>query len=129
MDIKKGYKIAAPADRVFAAWISDSYLVAPVTGVEVEPHVGGSFRLHTGDGDSAAVMNGRFEKFDAPQHLRYTWHWGGPDEPSIVDVQFMSVDGQTEIELQHTGLATESMVTDHENGWDSYINGLRELLN
>ena len=128
MEIRNTYTIAAKVDQVFAAWISESHLVAPVTAVEVEPRVGGTFRLHADDGNTAAIMTGEFQAFDSPHHLRYTWHWGGPDEPSIVDVQFSAVDGRTVVDLHHSGLASESMVADHENGWGNYIRGLQELL-
>lgn len=128
MDIRNSYTIAASIDQVFAAWISESHLVAPVTAVQVEPHVGGAFRLHADDGETAAVMNGQFQVFESPHHLRYTWHWGGPDEPSVVDVRFTAVDDQTVVDLCHSGLASETAVSNHEDGWNNYIRGLQDVL-
>ncbi len=128
MQIEKTYVLDFPVDQVFSAWISSDHPVAPVTRIESEPREGGSFRLYVDSEQGASIMAGRFVTFERDRNLSYTWHWGGPDQPSLVQVQFEPVDGQTRIELRHSELQEHESVANHAAGWDSYIDGLRAAL-
>lgn len=128
MDIRKTYEMRFSAEQIYSAWISNDSVVAPVTSIEVDRKVGGIFRLRTGSGDSAGVMEGKLLRIEPNNHLQYTWHWGGPGTPSIVDVQFADQGEQTRVDVSHTGLDSPESAEAHEKGWDAYIRGLSKIL-
>ncbi len=124
MDIYKTYNLPFDVTTVFEAWISNDHLVTPVTEIEIEPRTGGVIRLTT----DAATMSGEILVYEKNRRLSYTWHWGGPDPSSIVDVTFAAENNETQVDVAHTGLPSEESVQTHEHGWDSYIVGLTARL-
>lgn len=128
VDIKKEYEIPYPVEYVFSAWISTESTVPPVTSIEIDPRVGGVFRLRVGSGEDATQMDGRIQKIERNRSIQYTWHWGGPGEPSTVAVHFAPSIGGTKISVVHSGLNSPETVAGHELGWDSYLTGLQSLL-
>lgn len=128
MDINKTYELPFPVSQVYSAWISNDFAVAPVTSIEIEPKVGGVFRLTTVSGQNIGKMEGKILQIDHNRCIRYTWHWGGPDTPSVVDARFSENDGRTFINLSHSGLESAESVKGHESGWDRYIDGLTQQL-
>ncbi|MEM7504546.1 MAG: SRPBCC domain-containing protein [Pseudomonadota bacterium] len=115
------YSIDAPQAAVFAAWLSNETVIAPVTCVDIDPVVGGRFHLHVG---GAAQMRGTILHLEEGRHVRYSWAWNGGHQ-SIVDVRFSATGGGTSISIEHNGLADEEDAERHAAGWDSYIVGLR----
>ena len=91
---------------VFAAWLSNDSVVAPVTNIDIEPHVGGRYRLHVGNGADAPTMRGRVVAIEQDRHVRHTWCWDGAHE-SLVDVRFDDSRDSTVVLLQHSGLADD----------------------
>lgn len=123
--LRKRYTLEQPVKAVFAAWISPANTVPPVTRVDVDPRPGGHFRLTVGD--DAARMEGRVLAIEPERHIRYSWCWdGGPE--SLVDVRFEAAGAATVVSLEHSGLAAGEDAERHAAGWDSYIAGLRGLL-
>ena len=68
-----------PAAIVFSAWASKDAVVPPVTAIDIDPCVGGVFRLRVGSEATRLVMDGRILEFEPTLHIRYTWDWGGDD--------------------------------------------------
>lgn len=128
MNIHKTYEMPFPVESVFAAWISNDAIVPPITSVEIEPEVGGVFRLDLQSAAGASAMQGRILHFEENQRLRYSWTWSGSSDTSVVDVSFSAHNGQTRVELSHSGLHSVEMIESHEKGWDDYIGGLTSYL-
>ena len=128
LDIHKRYTLPHTPQAVFDAWVSPDSVIAPVTGIEIEPKQGGLFKL-TVAGESDAHMIGRFLQFDRPNKLVYTWEWNHDGEESQVDVTFTALDKGTEVAIHHTGFEHDTSRDSHDRGWDSYIEGIQALLN
>jgi len=128
MNISKSYTLPYAVDLVFSAWISNDFPVSPVTEIYVEPKVGGIFRLTTGSGHAQGIMQGRILEFEPSRLLKYTWRWSDDGPASTVEARFSAENEQTRIDLIHSGLDSKESVANHDTGWDSYIDGLRDLL-
>lgn len=96
--------------------------------MDIEPVVGGHYRLLIEADDFVATNEGRFLIVDVGRHLRYTWEWNNDGQVSVIDVKFQDIPEGARIEVHHTGLADAQSVSNHEIGWDSYIRGLSAHL-
>ena len=125
--------IAAPPDRVFAAWI-DPDLVAlwmsPVglATAEVEPWVGGRLRVTMIGGDVRIEHRGEYREIVPNRCLVFTWQspYTGPD-PSLVTVRLEPSGTGTMVSLIHERLPHDH-VESHRNGWGSMLDRLAGLL-
>jgi uncharacterized protein YndB with AHSA1/START domain len=116
--------IAAPIERVFAAWTTPELLrvwwgPAGVTCIaaDVELRVGGSYRLGNQLPDGNVVwIAGTFEQVEPPRRLAYTWQVG--DAPvSLVTVDFIAQAHATEVIVTHARVHAAAVRDDHERGW------------
>ncbi len=119
-------------ERVYAAWVSSDTVIPPATKMDVQPRVGGHYRL-TAQNDTLTMHNeGRFIEVTPNAHLRYTWQWSGPEEVdeevTEIEVTFSAHENGTQVRLQHRGFLSAESRTNHDNGWNSYIKGLRAFI-
>lgn len=128
MKIQKSYSLPFPTGIIYEAWISPKTVVAPATKLEIDPIVGGHYRLFIESPEYVSKNEGTFLQVDPGRRLRYTWEWNGDGEVSEIDVTFSAADGGTNVILSHTGFRNEDSVRSHEKGWDGYIEGLQEYL-
>jgi two-component system cell cycle response regulator DivK len=78
--IRVSRRFAAPAERVFDAWLLESsvggWLFATPEGevarVEIEPHVGGRFEIVERRGGEEVLHTGRYEEMARPLRLAFT---------------------------------------------------------
>jgi uncharacterized protein YndB with AHSA1/START domain len=120
-------RFAAPRERVFAAWTSAEALKrwhapedAIVLDAGVDFRVGGRYQVQMrGTDGSLHLVAGQYREIDPPRRLVLTWRWeGNPDATeSLVTVEFLERDGETEIVLTHEGLTTEQVRQGHRHGW------------
>ncbi|MGI9328981.1 MAG: SRPBCC family protein [Pseudomonadales bacterium] len=129
MKFEKAYQLPYPVEATFSAWVSPDAVVAPVTSIEVDPRVGGVFRLIVGSGANNSLMDGKILEFERNQRIRYTWFWGGEESASIVDVMFSEANGETQLRITHSEIETQESVSMYARGWDDYIAGLSTHLN
>ena len=127
LNIHKQYILNHPREAVFDIWVSPEGVVAPVTAVEVDPRKNGQFKLIVED-ENPSQMIGKFIEFNRPSKLVYSWEWNQDGEISKVDVTFNSVIEGTEVIIEHTKFTKESSRETHDSGWDSYIQGVDQLL-
>ena len=125
--VHKRYELPFPRGRVFAAWLSTDSVVAPVTKIDIEPQVGGHYRLTVGDGADAPTMHGRIIAIEQDRRVRHTWRWDAGKE-SVVDVRFDDTNDDTVVVLEHSELADDDDADRHSAGWDSYVEGLQVLM-
>ena len=128
MKIEKKYSIPFPPDQVYASWVSSDTVIAPATAMDIDPQVGGHYRLIIQSPEFDGRNEGQFIEVDAGQHLRYTWEWNGDGEVTEIDVTFSGADDGTEIELIHSGFQHEASRETHDSGWDSYVAGLIDFM-
>jgi uncharacterized protein YndB with AHSA1/START domain len=130
--------IAAPRERVFAAWIDADSLrrfMCPGGGtvprVELEPRVGGSFRIdmqHQGK-DELWVHTGTYLEVSPPAKLVFTWKSQATgDVPSLVTIVFLDRGGSTELVLTQERLPSAHAVVRHTGGWTQILELLERHL-
>jgi uncharacterized protein YndB with AHSA1/START domain len=127
--------IPVPRERVFAAWLDPVSLaqwmcpgsVAGAT-VEVDPRVGGRFRIvmHHGQGDEE--HHGAYLVIEPPSLLSFTWisaHTG--HQSTVVTIELKEQGGGTELMLTHRRLPS-SEVDAHKRGWTDIVRKLEAVL-
>ena len=120
--------VVASPERVFEAWTTAQHVerwACPDPGAlvtaDLDLRVGGhySIRMEVEGGPFTAF--GTYHEVDPPRRLVYTWDW--KEDPhamhteSLVTVEFVPVDGGTEIRLTHQGFPAPSDMEGHEVGW------------
>lgn len=128
MKIEKTYDLPFPVAAVYDNWVSSATIVPPATRLYVEPFVGGHHQLFVDTAEGMSVNEGRFEIVEPNRRLRFSWEWNHDGQVSHVDVRFAARPGGTEIHLVHEGLRDGARLKRHAAGWDSYIEGLTEIL-
>ena len=121
--------IRAPRERVFDAWLTPErmarFLCAGNTRVDVidvDPRVGGAFRIVMADDRGACEHRGRYVEIRRPERLQFTWSsaaTGGAD--TDVTITFEPVPEGTKVTLVHLGLPDETTAQRHEGGWRSIL--------
>jgi len=134
------YTIAAPRERVFAAWTTPEQLrqwwgptdfTCPEAEVDLRP--GGGYRLQMQSPDGMVMtVGGTYDTVEPPQLLAYTWRWLGPpmdSEPeSHVTVEFHDVEGDTEVVITHGRFPRGHDLSQYDVGWQSGLQKLERLL-
>lgn len=128
MNINKSYNLPFPIEKVYASWVSSSTVIAPATSMDIFPQVGGHYRLIMDTPEFTAKNEGVFLLVEPNIHLCYTWEWDHNGEVSEIDVQFSTTDKGTAILIEHSGFVTQQSTDMHDQGWDSYIEGLTLFL-
>ena len=128
-NIVKDYKLNFPRTRVYAAWVSSKTIIAPATDMDVNPVVGGHYRLIMETPKQSSSSDGTFLIVEENRHLRYTWKWSNEDEVTEIDVKFSSTEHGTAIHLEYSGFQSDASRDMHDSGWDSYIAGFTDHLN
>ena len=123
--ISKSCVIDFPLELVFSKWVADDTVVPPAERMEIEPRIGGAYKLFMPGG---GVMEGVFSEFAEYEHVTYSWNWVGSDEATEVDVTFQSHPNGTEVQITHSGFESSTSYDNHASGWDSYIDGFTAHL-
>jgi uncharacterized protein YndB with AHSA1/START domain len=118
--ISKSYVIEFPLELVFSKWVAEDTVVPPAERMEIEPRIGGAYKLFMPGG---GVMEGVFSEFAENEHVTYSWNWVGSDETTEADVTFRSHPNGTEVQITHSGFESSTSHDNHASGWDSYIEG------
>jgi len=127
--------IPVPREQVFAAWLDPVSLAqwmcpGSVTGatVEVDPRVGGQFRIvmHHGQGDEE--HRGAYLVIEPPSLLSFTWISAHTDHRStVVTVELKEQGKGTELILTHRRLPPAE-VDAHKRGWTDIVRKLAATL-
>ena len=130
--------IPASPERVFEAWTSSEQMKRwtcpdPTARVEVDIdlRVGGRhlIRMEVEGGPFTAF--GTYREIDPPRRLVYTWQWKQPHPmmvETVVTVEFLPVEGGTEIRLTHEGFPASSDRDGHETSWKMCTAKLADLV-
>jgi uncharacterized protein YndB with AHSA1/START domain len=125
-------EIAASAEVLFDAWLEPRSLgiwlrpsVVSQTRAELEPWVGGEFRIVMVRDDAELLHSGRYLEIDRPRRLVFSWSSPATGHrESIVTVTFQARADSTLVEIHQVGLADEQARAGHHEGWSD---ALREL--
>ena len=126
-------EIAARAEDLFDAWLDAQSLAmwfrprgAREAHVELDPRVGGAFRIATVGDESSMVHTGTYQEIERPRRLVFTWASAATQHrDSIVTVTFQPTStGSTLVEIHQVGLPDDEARSSHHTGWSDV---LREL--
>jgi uncharacterized protein YndB with AHSA1/START domain len=132
--------IAAPRERVFAAWTSPEEIkmwfgpeAGRVLDAQVDLRVGGEYCFYTSTPTLGEVrVRGQYREIIPPSKLVYTWQWEGNPEfevgSSLVTVEFVEVGGLTTIHLTHEQLPSAESRDAHAHGWIGALDKLEKYL-
>ena len=131
--------VAASPERAFEAWTSPKQVErwtcpdpSASVDVEIDLRVGGrySIRMHVEGGPFTAY--GIYREVDPPRRLVYTWGWKeeahAMKAETVVTVEFVPVEGGTEVRLTHSGFPTADDRNGHEEGWKICVDRLADLV-
>ena len=128
MKIEKTYELPYPVATVYSAWVSSDTVIPPATSMDVLPEVGGHYRLIMEMPDFSGKNEGTFSVVEPNARVVYTWEWNGDGEVTTIDVRFEATSDGTRVTLLHTGFTKEESVSNHDGGWDSYLEGFTAHL-
>ena len=135
--------LAAPAERVWQAWVRPEEMVrwlGPVeyaaSAMEADVRVGGAWRacLTACDGSNVLWQSGRYLDIDPPNLLRFTFRWESANHEdagieTVVTVRFEPLDGgRTRLTLAQEGLTSDRSVGSHAHGWGSTLDRFEGYL-
>jgi uncharacterized protein YndB with AHSA1/START domain len=122
-EIVKTITIRAEPEAVFE-FFTDAAKMAQWIGteVELEPRVGGVFRVVPNRAD---VIRGRYLEVTPPVRVVFTWGFEGDGQAlqpgaSVVEITLRRVEGGTELTLVHRALP-DGLREAHAAGWSHYV--------
>lgn len=122
---QQAFTIEHSLESVYACWISEKTLFAPVQSLQIDARVGGIYQLVMPEG---LIMKGKFPRVEPLKRLDFSWQWQGDDEISQVSIRFHALPEGCEIHLRHSGFKSPQSLRDHSRGWQDYIEAMRNLL-
>ena len=118
--------IPVPRERVFAAWLDPKSLgqwmrpggMTDATA-EVDPKVGGRFRIVMIEGPKRYEHNGEYLVIEPPERLEFTWISQATDsKQTVVTLDFLERDAGTELVLTHRRLPASQIGSHRAGGTD-----------
>jgi uncharacterized protein YndB with AHSA1/START domain len=122
-------------ERVFDAWLDAASLARWMRPgdttdavVEVDPRVGGRFRIDMRQGHAGNEHWGEYLAIEPPSLLSFTWHSAHTDHrPTVVTVELLASGSGTELILTHRRLPAR-MLDAHRGGWTDILGALEAVL-
>lgn len=124
--------LAASREEVFDAWLDAQGMgewmrpnLVTNCAVELEPRVGGHFRIIMTQPDATFVNTGEFRVLDRPAKLQFTWvssRWAY--EETLVTVELHQRQAQCELILTHERFPLEHSGEQLVNGWTQILEKL-----
>lgn len=133
-----GYVLAAPPEVVYSEWWDPERMrewmcvgATLPTHIEIDPRVGGTYRIDIDDAGHAFSITGRYLVLDPPSALAFTWRcttWEPSVPESVVRVQLEPHDGgRTIMTIRHGRLPAE-LREDYKATWGRIAERLSRLL-
>ena len=128
--------LSASREEVFDAWLDPegmrTWMCPPtITGadVELDPRVGGQFRIVMKGPDADIVNTGEYRVLDRPEKLQFTWvstRWA--NQETLVTVELREQDTQCELILTHERFPMPQSPRQLEGGWNEMLNKFARYL-
>lgn len=132
--------VPLPMEMIFAAWVEPPKMTQWLCDrAEVEPHVGGAYRLIFGD-DPSFTSAGTITHYTPSVDVGFTWQsppafadlMNGPGEGTQVYVRLQESPEGIDVTLEHSGWksgdAWEEARSWHFHRWDDRLTRLKEYL-
>lgn len=131
--------IKAPRERVFDAFTIPDQIIKWIgpedhdaISADVDLRVGGkySFRFRV-ETHGELEAHGVFREIVRPSRLAYTWNWDDPRldiGETLITIDFVEVNGATELRFRHEGLPTIEDRDGHNKGWNLCLDKLEKLF-
>jgi uncharacterized protein YndB with AHSA1/START domain len=131
--------IAAPRERVFAAWTDirqasrwwAPHDVTPLS-CEMDVRPGGAWRRRMRAHDGTVVTKwGVYREVAAPERLVFTYRTesaGVIDAETLVTVTFADLGDRTRLTLRHTAFESDAARRNHQGGWTSSLERLATFI-
>lgn len=128
--------IAAPAERVFNAWLDPKMLarfMRPMPGMEApvvsnDPTEGGRFEIIMKAPDGEIPHAGTYKEISPHSRLVFTWESPFSVEGSTVTLDFVEAHGGTDVTLTHVTFPSEESRDNHNKGWTQILETLAEVV-
>ena len=128
--------IKVTREQAFDAWLSADRLArflcagdTQVESVEVDPRIGGAFRVVMANAQGSYDHRGRYVEIERPTRLRFTWASAATNgNDTDVTVTFTDVEEGTRVTLVHVSLPDAPVAERHERGWTSILAKCRDQL-
>jgi uncharacterized protein YndB with AHSA1/START domain len=126
----------SPAEDVFDAWIDPRKVrewfgpgLGEMIDVDLDPRVGGRFRVVQRRRDGDAVHTGEYEALERPRRLAFTWRTPPLVDASRVHVEIAPAADGCELVLTHELNATwASVVPRVEESWSRMTDAMARVL-
>jgi uncharacterized protein YndB with AHSA1/START domain len=123
--------LPVPREQVFEAWLDPESLAqwmrpGGATGAtaEVDPRVGGRFRIVMIEGPKRYEHTGEYLAIERPKRLEFTWISEATDhQRTVVTIELLEREGGTELVLTHRRLPA-AQVDSHRRGWTDIMDQL-----
>ena len=133
-EIRLERTIAAPPERVYAAWTDPALMdrwFCPnpemTLAVTADVVVGGAYRVDMGEG--RYVAEGTYTELIPPRVVAFTWAWTtSADSVTHVRVELEPTEGGTHLVLVQTGLADPDDAQGHIEGWELTLDRLAGVV-
>jgi|SRR5687767_916140 uncharacterized protein YndB with AHSA1/START domain len=127
---------ASQAEDVFDAWIDPQKIrewfgpgLGEMTAMDVDPRVGGHFRLVQRRRDGDAVHTGEYEELERPRRLVFTWQTPPLVDRSRVHVEIAAAADGCALTLTHEMEAKwASFVPRIEESWTKMTEAMARML-
>jgi len=128
--------IPARREKVFDAWLDAEGMrtwmapgMAQGATAEIEPRVGGAFRIVMHGTDRDYDHRGVYRVLDRPSKIVFTWVSDGTNRrESLVTIELHERGEETEVVLTHEGLPDRKRTEDHAEGWTRIVELLAKHL-
>ncbi|MBI3769162.1 MAG: SRPBCC domain-containing protein [Deltaproteobacteria bacterium] len=129
-------RLPASPDEVFDAWVDAESLrewmcpgTTHVSAAEVDPRVGGRFRIVMSDDAGDTEHTGEYRELRRPERLVFTWISKNTlDRETLVTVELRPIGQETELTLTHERLPDDEARRKHERGWTTILEKLAAHL-
>ncbi len=125
-----------PVEDVFNAWTDPKLLIKWFCNngqAEFDIVKGGMFHVFLQcDSNDIAELKGEYLEIIKNEKLVFTWVW--QNEPyshageTVVTVEFVDLDGKTEIKLLHEGFSNEEFSCRHTEGWTEALDRCERVI-
>ena len=128
MQIEKIYDLSFDVAQVYRAWVANATVIPPATTMDINPVVGGHYRLIMETSDFSGRNEGVFSLVEPGVRLCYSWEWNNDGERTEIDVRFSATSTGCRVTLLHAGFASLDSAQRDDSRWDSYIEGFTAHL-
>lgn len=128
MKLDKLFELPFPPGHVYDAWVCPDTVIPPATRTDINPTVGGHYRLYVEMEDRCSRAEGVFFAVEPERRVRYTWEWDRDGEITEIDVTFDDGAEGTTLHIQQSGFRSEASRDLQDSSWDDYVEQLSSLL-